>query len=963
MAEMEADPLTSEEPVLNSSMLDDPEELVNHPEDFEIQVNNFLSILKKKGPTIDVFRKEYETLANEASQRIKQYQATKKTAKDLRSQITEIQADASETARSIEAYRESTEKYRQTNETMLGKISSMEKMEEDAKEEMAEKSSDIEEFKEKLKKGSGWTAEQLKEKQKIMNQEESLSRQLNSRTQALLGVRKELNILSQNISDTEKSRVSLDEENTKLEEKINSIEKITENKLKEKSKLEGIVVDVQSKVNDKKFDFIELKKVLRGEKENCEQIGTELSLCSATMETNITQYDRIVRDIQNQTEKLEKLVNVNKRHKQAVEEAKKEIQVHKSELSAIVKDNAKTVKLRAMAVDMLVEIEGERDLLEKKRDELKDKILALQQNEIRSFRKKIDSQKMRIDEYKRSKEISHKQLTASEKSSYKMKELILFNESCMKVLRNEIIGFQANLRRQRDQIAQILKDKERHEKECEEATRRHFTALEQLKLQDIQIKELQKQIISSTARLKQQQNLYEAVRSDRNLFSKKLLESQSSIESMRGKFRVMNHQIEQLKEDIIAKDHTLIKEHFQHHNVNKEKEKLRNEITKIKRQIYSSDHMIQNQGSEISKLTSIISEGEAERGRQDKEHDAVVAERDILGSQLIRRNKELETLHERMKLQKSSLRHGEYRYTKCTEETNKILKLLAEKANERNSLLEKTQCGDDLKQACIHAERDLLKERTKIRALTEEQNRALNVHRWRVLESSDPARYEMICKIQSLQKRLNEMNQNIIDKELKIQEKEKLYVELTNILQRQPGEEVVTQISTFSSNLTTKKQQLNAMTEELSMYKQQVDLFKRDIESIGMAMKEIKTAYLKGMKIAKYGGEFEYVGSNNNNSEPFKFIPSGAGNLKKDKKGSKGNSDEELNLEYDEKEDELKKLSEEELSELSNEMLKNSTMEDGLSVDENGNFILEEPADDINEEEINPATEIGTQSQ
>jgi chromosome segregation ATPase len=120
---------------------------------------------------------------------------------------------------------------------------------------------------------------------------------------------------------------------------------------------------------------------------------------------------------------------------------------------------------------------------------------------------------------------------------------------------------------------------------------RYFTALEQLKLQDIQIRELQKQIMGSTSRLKQQQNLYEAVRSDRNLYGKALLESQQEIDAMKSKFKIMNHQIEQLKEEIIAKDHALVKEHFNHHSVDKEKETLRNELTKIKKQIYSSEQV------------------------------------------------------------------------------------------------------------------------------------------------------------------------------------------------------------------------------------------------------------------------------------------------------------------------------------------------------------------------------------
>ena len=51
--------------------------------------------------------------------------------------------------------------------------------------------------------------------------------------------------------------------------------------------------------------------------------------------------------------------------------------------------------------------------------------------------------------------------------------------------------------------------------------------IEQVKLREMTILDLQKKIAEGDARLKSQQNLYEAVRSDRNLYSKNLIESQA----------------------------------------------------------------------------------------------------------------------------------------------------------------------------------------------------------------------------------------------------------------------------------------------------------------------------------------------------------------------------------------------------------------------------------------------------
>lgn len=73
--------------------------------------------------------------------------------------------------------------------------------------------------------------------------------------------------------------------------------------------------------------------------------------------------------------------------------------------------------------------------------------------------------------------------------------------------------------------------------------------------------------------------------------------------------------------------------------------------------------------------------------------------------------------------------------------------------------------------------------------------------RWRKLEGSDPSAYEMIQKVQTLQKRLIAKTEEVVEADLLIQEKEKLYVELKNILARQPGPEVAEQLSIYQVHL------------------------------------------------------------------------------------------------------------------------------------------------------------------
>lgn len=85
--------------------------------------------------------------------------------------------------------------------------------------------------------------------------------------------------------------------------------------------------------------------------------------------------------------------------------------------------------------------------------------------------------------------------------------------------------------------------------------------------------------------------------------------------------------------------------------------------------------------------------------------------------------------------------------------------------------------------------------------------------------------FEMLQKVQTLQKRLIGKTEEVVEKDLLIQEKEKLYVELKNILARQPGPEVAEQLSTYQGNLREKTKQMKAMASELNMYQAQVPAY------------------------------------------------------------------------------------------------------------------------------------------
>merc|ERR1719326_837098 len=113
-------------------------------------------------------------------------------------------------------------------------------------------------------------------------------------------------------------------------------------------------------------------------------------------------------------------------------------------------------------------------------------------------------------------------------------------------------------------VYELDKTREKYGIELSLANSKHMTALEELKNRENKISELKKNLADVKGKLAQQKQLYEAVRTDRNVYSKNLIESQDEIAEMRRKFKIMYHQIEQLKEEIKEKKQALIREHLNH---------------------------------------------------------------------------------------------------------------------------------------------------------------------------------------------------------------------------------------------------------------------------------------------------------------------------------------------------------------------------------------------------------------
>ncbi|KAI8895333.1 hypothetical protein BC833DRAFT_567573 [Globomyces pollinis-pini] len=524
------------------------------------------------------------------------------------------------------------------------------------------------------------------------------------------------------------------------------------------------------------------------------------------MDITHSQHIRLQTDHDEVTTLYQVLLNKSQDQNRKLKQWEEEISRLRENYKTVTKSKQALVKKYKVLEEAKMGSEMERDSLRSINSHLL--------HDLDTTKKELEQATKNCDMLTRERDISQKNFVKSTSASLKQYNVLKLSEQNKRNLEQEISAYKDEAQKMRKLIYSLEKERDNKMNDVSHLNQLLDARDEEVKMKDVMIFDAKKKITEFEKKSKEQQALYENVRTDRNVYSKNLLESQDEIMEMKRKLKIMNHQIEQLKEEITSRETVLVKEHFEHSKLEKEKEALLLQIGKLQQQHEESTHMIQNQESEENKLRHIIMEADMERIRQKKEYDAVV--------------------QERIKIQTSTLNKGEIQYRERLEDI-RVLRLEIKKLRREKAILQtETQNVESLRNEIFRLQRDILRERTRVKVLEEELESPMNIHRWRKLAGSDPSTFELISKIQTLQKRLITKTEEVVEKELIIQQKEKLYNDVKKVLQRQPGPEIMEELQTVRGA---------ALASELNMYHSQVNEYKYEIERLNREMQELKGKY------------------------------------------------------------------------------------------------------------------------
>ena len=660
----------------------------------------------------------------------------------------------------------------------------------------------------------------------IIEKERILALQIKAMKEDEESLEKELTTIKKLIDD---AKTSTTENENKKDTLSKNMEKMKADTFKNEEALEKFRAEVKAlerESNEKAISVQKADDALKLKKESYHQIQCKID----TTEKDINNYQKQIEAIvQNVTKQNEDIVSLEIKSKEVAE------------------DIRKTEKENSIIKHKINEIQMAKDESENIKQTVKTKI-ATKEAEVDRFNIELEANKKKTEEKMRMRELLNKKVVKAEDKVKREESIVKINENEKLKLENEDKAYRAEIAKLDKIINQLEEAKKKYGLEASQSNAKYYRNMEELKFKNDTITDLQRKNAETEAKYKQQQNLYEAVRTDRNLYLKNLNEARDEITELDKRYKQMIHQIDLLKEEIKNKDTQLLTVNKDLQNATKENESLQNDIENQVVRKNGSENMLKTHEIEITKLKGVIQQVEEERLKQKKDYDMVVSERDILGNQLIKRNEELVLLYEKIKIQQSTLAKGNIRYKEKCSDVEALQKRISEIKAEIEASNKEVDVSTYLKKEVHKLSKELIEERLKARALSDELSKPMNIHQWRQLEGTEPEIYQMLMKVHSLQRNLIAKTEELAEKDILIQEKEKLYVELKNILAKQSGPEVAEKLVLYQENLKERNKQLKQYVEELDVYRSQVNAYKFEIERINGEISSLKEKYFENKR-------------------------------------------------------------------------------------------------------------------
>ena len=511
------------------------------------------------------------------------------------------------------------------------------------------------------------------ETEKVTNSIKSLQEDLERTTTLYESEKKRREEITAHINEVRNQQISLEEEKATKSAKLAKLQHDPERIRKQAAVVTKAVKNLDTELErlGNKLTRYKAELVAQAAKRKevddvGKDLGRKLDLHRKTIEQREREVDRIRKTLEYERQQ----------HKQLLEK--------KVELELALKGESESLR---HTMDELTRSNKEFDQLKrtiKKKQGIVDSSLALQpglesqksdvEAELSTYKAESIVLKKQLKNLKQEVDVYIANFLTQEVIEKEKKTELEAQLKVIKDLESQITKWHAEEHRQRKTIQILTAQREIKAREAAKAQSLEKETQEELKVKKLIILDLSKKFSETNSRLKEFSALYDVVKNERNKYVNLIQASSQALAEMKEKIKILQNEVEILRNESLAKDRALQRERLAHTTAQLARDQLRLDTNRNIAVYRKKQEGVEQQIVEIDKLNSIINGMEKEMLHLKKRYELAVESRNYTGVQLIDRNDELCILYEKSNVQEQTLKQGEIALT-AKEEGLRGLKL------------------------------------------------------------------------------------------------------------------------------------------------------------------------------------------------------------------------------------------------------------------------------------------------
>uniref|UniRef100_A0A663MIC3 Cilia and flagella associated protein 58 n=1 Tax=Athene cunicularia TaxID=194338 RepID=A0A663MIC3_ATHCN len=388
--------------------------------------------------------------------------------------------------------------------------------------------------------------------QDLLKLKEEITKERDQLLSEVVKLRQSLTQATEQQQDAERAKNEADQSIMQLQQEIQLHQNEASREARMKEKMEKDLKNLLAEVDNKEAEIKNLQQHIQRNKE--EQLNMEQHLKDQKILN-----EKAGKELEQLQMRNNKLMQESEQHRVMFKEVMQDIQQKTAELKVSTRRYTHPISHMTLMANKLSVAEEQKVNAGHERNTLKNQISGLERD-LEAAKKQAEIDKRAVDELMRERDMLSKNLVKATSATQKQIGLVKLHEQSKKNLEGEIQGYKNEAQKQRNIIYQLEKERDCFINDNNELKQKVLQHLKDLEMREMQICDYEKKIEESGIKLKQQQNHCEAVRTEKNLYRKNLIEAKDEIAEMKEKLKTLTHQVDQLKEEITDKEAALVKE-------------------------------------------------------------------------------------------------------------------------------------------------------------------------------------------------------------------------------------------------------------------------------------------------------------------------------------------------------------------------------------------------------------------